>query len=349
MATRSSIDGPKPDAQVFTGVGYDVKYTVSLKATDVQNGSSTETKVDFILVNPFPTASATSFGQGTKIPATADPVQMPAYTSTYSYSQGVRGFWAQAPVTFTITGFDVPNEQNETDQSVWFFIYPGTTAPSTYSVTAADTKFIGSGPVGTTLTPSSPITVQQGEWFGCLGTCHDATGTTMHNSYGNSMTTTVLGQPMEVKRLTHTGNLVGHSGTGSVSQSTSPIGRVFMQVAGNTIVPSLSASGDTPYFGGSPSLDLSGNIANADVGILFGSLGVLPGTGAPSPFGRILVDPSSFWVSFPIAGGTGSVQLTIPTDKSLADLHLYWQAGVFDLTNGINGMTNGIDWLLGQQ
>jgi hypothetical protein len=171
----------------------------------------------------------------------------------------------------------------------------------------------------------------------------------MHNSYGNSMTTTVLGQPMEVKRLTHTGNLVGHSGTGSVSQSTSPIGRVFMQVAGNTIVPSLSASGDTPYFGGSPSLDLSGNIANADVGILFGSLGVLPGTGAPSPFGRILVDPSSFWVSFPIAGGTGSVQLTIPTDKSLADLHLYWQAGVFDLTNGINGMTNGIDWLLGQQ
>jgi hypothetical protein len=44
----------------FTGVGYDVKYTVSLKTTDGTNGSSTETKKDLIVVNPFPVASATS-------------------------------------------------------------------------------------------------------------------------------------------------------------------------------------------------------------------------------------------------------------------------------------------------
>jgi PKD repeat protein len=53
----------------FTGVGYDVKYTVSLKTTDGTNGSSTETKKDLIVVNPFPVASATVFGAGSTVPA----------------------------------------------------------------------------------------------------------------------------------------------------------------------------------------------------------------------------------------------------------------------------------------
>jgi hypothetical protein len=83
-------------------------------------------------------------------------------------------------------------------------------------VTAADTKFIGSGPVGTTLTPTDgPIVVQQGTWFGCMGTCHDATGTTMHNSYDAA---TRRPPDDHVTRLAdarqppdgHTGNFVGH-------------------------------------------------------------------------------------------------------------------------------------------
>jgi PKD repeat protein len=52
-----------------------------------QNGSSTETKKDFIVVNPFPVASATAFGQGSTVPGgVPGPMQMPAYTRTYSYS-----------------------------------------------------------------------------------------------------------------------------------------------------------------------------------------------------------------------------------------------------------------------
>jgi PKD repeat protein len=190
---------------VFTGVGYDVKYTVSLKATDVKNGSSTETKKDFIVVNPFPVASATSFGQGSTVPAgVPGPMQMPAFASTYSYVTDVRGFFAQAPTTFAITSFNVPNEAQATDQSVWFFTFPGTTAPSSYAVTAADTKFVGSGPVTAPLTPTTPIVIQQGTWFGVLGCCHDSVGTTQHNSYGNGgFTTTILGAPTVVNRLYH--------------------------------------------------------------------------------------------------------------------------------------------------
>jgi hypothetical protein len=50
-----------------------------------------------------------------------------------------------------------------------------------------------------------------------------------------------------------------------------------------------------------------------------------------------------------VPNGTGSVQLPIPNDPGFADAHIYWQGIVFDLTNNVYGMTNGIDWLIGQQ
>jgi hypothetical protein len=62
--------------------------------------------------------------------------------------------------------------------------------------------------------------IQQGTWFGVMGACHDAAGTTMHNSYGAStshQTTTVLGSPMPCQRLTANRNFVTN-GTGSVSR-----------------------------------------------------------------------------------------------------------------------------------
>jgi PKD repeat protein len=179
------IDSTAQNPQfTFTGVGYDVKYTVSLKVTDGTNGSNTLIKKDYIVVNPFPVASATPFGAGSTVPTgVPGPIQMTPYSRTYSSSSQTRGWWAQAPVTFVINGFDVPNEQSATHQSVWFFTTPANSQPSSYTPTAADTKFLGTGPVGTTLTPSAPIVVQQGTWFGVLGACHDAAGTTMHNSY----------------------------------------------------------------------------------------------------------------------------------------------------------------------
>jgi hypothetical protein len=284
-------------------------------------------------------------------------MQMPAFAQYSIARRGPRLLGSSPDDLHVITGFNVPNEQSATDQSVWFFTTPNTTQPSSYTPTAADTKFLGTGPVGTTLTPTAPIVVQQGTWFGVMGACHDAAGTTMHNSYDAgstaSQTTTVLGNPMPVRRLTANMNFVTNATVGTIAMSfatSGQIARVDVDVPGNlqSTIPLLAASGDTPYFGGNPALDMTASIPTAEAGILFASLGTISG-GAPSPFGRIYLDPSTFLLAFPVAQGTGSLQLPIPNDPSFAALHIYWQGAVFDLTNSVYGMTNGVDWLIGQQ
>jgi PKD repeat protein len=305
----------------FTGVGYDVKYTVSLKTTDGSNGSSTVTKKDFIVVNPFPVASATSFGAGSTVPAgVPGPMQLPGFSNTYSYTYS-RGFYFQAPTTFTINSFNVPNEASKPEQSVWFFTYPGTTPPSSYAVTAADTKFFGTGPTTAALVPTTPIVIQQGTWCGVFGACHDPNSTTMENSYSASATnhpTTILGAPTVLTRLLFQNPLVGANGTGSVSTATSgQIGRVELGIPGNlqTTIPTLDASGDTPYFGANPQLDMTAAIPGAQAGLLFGSLNKLP-VSVGTPFGGLLLVPS-FQFIFVVPNGTGSIQLPIPNDKKL--------------------------------
>jgi hypothetical protein len=88
-------------------------------------------------------------------------------------------------------------------------------------------------------------------------------------------------------------------------------------------------------------------IPGAQAGLLFGSLNKLP-VSVGTPFGGLLVVPS-FQFIFVVPNGTGSIQLPIPNDKGFADVHIYWQGAAFDLTNQVYGMTNGIDWLIGQQ
>jgi hypothetical protein len=274
------LDGQNPQF-TFTGVGYDNKFTVSLEVTDNSHPNNKVTKKDYIIVNPFPVASATAFGKGSTVPAgVPGPIQMrPTRAPTRSARRSA--LWAQAPVTFVINGFDVPNEQNATDQSVWFFTTPNTTQPSSYTPTAADTKFLGTGPVGTTLTPTAPIVVQQGTWFGVMGACHDAAGTTMHNSYDAGtaalQTTTVTGSPMKVSRLTANMNFVTNATVGTIAMSfatSGQIARVDVHVPGNlqSTIPLLAASGDTPYFGGNPTLDMTASIPSAQAGLLAASL-----------------------------------------------------------------------------
>jgi hypothetical protein len=123
----------------------------------------------------------------------------------------------------------------------------------------------------------------------------------------------------------------------------------MIDVPGNlqSTIPVLAASGDTPYFGANPQLDMTASIPGAQAGLLAGSLQSLP-VSIPTPFGGLLISPS-FLITFVVPNGTGSVQLPIPNDPGFADAHIYWQGIVFDLTNNVYGMTNGIDWLIGQQ
>jgi hypothetical protein len=196
--------------------------------------------------------------------------------------------------------------------------------------------------------------IQKDTWCGVFGACHDPSSTTMENSYSASATnhpTTILGAPTVLTRLLFQNPLVGANGTGSVSTATSgQIGRVELGIPGNlqSTIPLLEATGDTPYFGGSPQLDMTASIPGANVGVLFAALKDIPG-GSPSPYGRIFVDPSTIFFAVPMANGSGSLQLTIPVDKKFADLHILWQGTALDTTNSIFGMTNGIDWLIGQQ
>jgi len=71
-------------------------------------------------------------------------------------------------------------------------------------------------------------------------------------------------------------------------------------------------------------------------------------TPVPTPFGNLLIAPP-FQVALFVPTGTGQVPLTIPNDRTLADVKLQWQGAVFDVTKGLFGLSNGTQWLLGQQ
>jgi PKD repeat protein len=345
----STVQNPK---WTFTGVGYGVTYTVSLKATDSKNGSNTVTKKDFILVNPFPTATASTFGAGSTNKATNGPIDPGPFNRTYQSSSGTRGFYFQAPTTFVVTGFQVPNEASQPQQAVNFFT--SSTMPpafsSSYQLTANDVKYFAQGvPSGQVLKPTAPIVVQKDEWVGILGACMAASGTTMYNSYGTTggVTSTVLGQPIQLQRLLYQGTLAGRT-DGLVPISTEnayEIARVEIYVAGNSTVPTLDTIG-VPALGQTPQFDLQGKIQGLQFGLILVGSQKMP-TPIPTGFGNLLIVPN-FLLQIPIPGGTGQIGLPIPNDRNIAGIQLENQAVVFDVTNGVYGMTNGVSWLLGQ-
>jgi hypothetical protein len=102
-------------------------------------------------------------------------------------------------------------------------------------------------------------------------------GTTQHNSYGTGSSgapnTTVLGAPMDVRRCGGNFNFASTATPGTISMffSTSgSIARVDVDVPGNlqSTIPVLAASGDTPYFGANPQLDMTASIPGAQAGLL---------------------------------------------------------------------------------
>jgi PKD repeat protein len=346
------IDSTAQNPQfVFTGVGYDVKYTVSLKTTDATNGSSTETKKDFITVNPFPVGTASTFGAGSTNKSVPGPIDAGPFQSTFT-STLTRGFYFQAPATMVVTGFNVPNEANQAQQAINFFTMP-TTPPnwsSPYQLTANDIKFFGEAlPANQVVTPTAPIVIQKDEWVGVLGACQAQGSTSMYNSYGGSaVSTTVAGLPVTLNRLIYQGTLAGRTdGLVTVGEENAgSIARVEIYVAGNTTVPTLETIGQ-PAFGETPQFDMKARIAGIQFGLLLVGTQQLP-TAIPTGFGNLLIVPN-FLLQIPVPTGTGQIGLPIPNDPGLAGISLESQGVVFDVTNGVYGMTNGATWLIGQK
>jgi PKD repeat protein len=331
---------------VFQASGFEKPFDVSLTVTDASHPVSTELKRSFVVLNPYPAATATQFGLGSTIPLVPGPMQLPQQARVSISPSKTYGYFFQAPAAMTLTGFEAPNTYNRPEQSIWAFVFPAKPKGSDY-ITASETRFFGRGPANTVLTPSSPIAIPKDSWVGILGATHSSTSTSMDNSLSElatSHSTTLLGLPVTLSYASHPASLVNANGTGLVSTGTGEIGLVQLHVQGNPLLGHLKTSG-IPSFGSTPKLELDPGFGAVDAGLVLMTLQPLP-SGAPTPYGKLLVLPP-FLMTFVVPGGTGQIPLPIPVQKSLAGGHIYFQSVYFDLQNNIFGTSNGVDWMLG--
>lgn len=330
----------------YTATGYDKFFDVTLTTKNGTHPDSTVTMPKFIRVNPS-TATTVDFGMGsTNKPAPA-PIRVSDYTSTYSASAGIRGFYFVAPTTFLMTGFEAPNDYSppETDQTIVCYVL-ATPPTGAFTPTAAQVKYSATGKANTIMRPTAPILVQKGEWVGVFGACHaSAASSLLRNSYGaGSFNSTVLGQPITLNRLWMNADPRTNNGIGTVNPSTGSLARVFVHVAGNVAVPTLTSDA-APVLGTTPNLDMQAVFTGAQTGILVLSPGRLP-TPIPTPYGNLLVKPP-FVFNLVVPNGSGIIPIQVPNDPGLTGIMLAWQGAAFDLTNGVFGMTNGTEWFIG--
>lgn len=135
-------------------------------------------------------------------------IALSPYTRTYSNGTHTRGYWFTAPTDFTITGLQVPDEQNHGQQSVEVVRFnAGTVPPNWASTTNAFTSLARVISVSSTDIIDLSISVSAGDVIGIIGAAGDAS--IMHNSYGNgSFPSSVFGHPMTLRRLGMQHNLV---------------------------------------------------------------------------------------------------------------------------------------------
>ncbi|MBZ0137345.1 MAG: hypothetical protein K8I27_13345, partial [Planctomycetes bacterium] len=165
---------------------------------------------NFILVAALAAvASVTAFAQ-TMMP-------LPPQSSIYTSSQ-VRGYYFQAPTSFTITGLRVPASAGTGAQYIQVMRLPA--APPFYSAstsTHTTLAFIQNLP-GTTIAAVN-IQVNAGDHIGILGA--RVSGTNMANSYATGPhATNINGQPVTLYRFLYQTTLLGGP-AGPVSQSAS--------------------------------------------------------------------------------------------------------------------------------
>ncbi|MHC4812570.1 MAG: hypothetical protein ACYTFN_05700 [Planctomycetota bacterium] len=328
---------------------WDAQYDVTLTTTDGTHPASKVTKKGFITVDPSD-AFTVDFGKGSTNKPLAGPIGLSPYSSTYSSTTAVRGFYFVAPTAFLINGFEAPNTYKpaEPNQTVTCYVInpPPTGA---HVVKAADIKFHGTGKANTVLKPTVPILVNKGDWVGVLGSCHGTAATSSHrNSYGaGSHKTTVLGQAITLNRLwMNSSDPRVNKGMGTINPSTGSLGRNFIHVVNNIVnIPTLTTIGK-PSLGTTPQLDMKANQAGAQGGILLAGSGRLA-----SPvrvlFGDLLIK-GPWIISWPIPSGTGKVSIPIPMDNRLKGVIVDFQGLAYNNTTNTFGLTNGTEWFAGK-
>ncbi|MBL8755054.1 MAG: hypothetical protein JNK15_17250 [Planctomycetes bacterium] len=161
-------------------------------------------------------------------------IPIPTFGSTYTAAQ-TRGFYFQAPTSFTITGLSCPNESAQPFQ-VFEVIDFGAVPPPTWPTVGTGTQLFydNASAGGSILSTAIPITA--GNYIGILGACTATVGgTTSYNSYASTagaFTSSILGNPVTLTRF---GTQFGIGGGGNNPCWTEPlatISRVEVYVGG---------------------------------------------------------------------------------------------------------------------
>lgn len=198
-----------------------------------------------------------------------NPIQIPAYSSTYTYVSHTRGFNFQAPVDFTIVGLRVPDEQRFGKQNVAVYRL-NAQAPTYPAMGTGGLVFFKAGEPSPSIIPCN-IRFTTGEWIGLLGACGDTN--IMHSSYGapTPYRSQVLGHATTLYRFGTQTNIVASLGKGPYwGQLSSQLGRIEVYATSTA----LSASGT-----GAPGTSMVFTLSSPSDGGLLYQLGSSFGTG----------------------------------------------------------------------
>ncbi|MCP4963795.1 MAG: PKD domain-containing protein [bacterium] len=284
-------------------------------------------------------------------------IPMMPYLRTYSSRIQTRGYWFVAPVAFSITGLQVPDEAAHGLQNACVARVQGTSSTAVY-----DFLFEGLGQPSNQVMPCQ-ASFAAGDTVYVLGACGDAT--VMHSSYDAAGgASSVLGQPITLTRAAYNGNIVSApisaggvtlgfetgGNVGRVRTVTSDASGVDYGVSsdnGNTLgAPTLTTT-VLPMVGGTAEFSTT----TFDAGDLSASLLVGIGrAGLLTPFGTINVGLIVLDVPVPafVGAGTYQVPVAIPSTPALIGSNANFQAITLNpLAPSIFGMSNGAEWTIG--
>ncbi len=284
-------------------------------------------------------------------------LEQPAFTNTYTFPSNTRGFWFQAPRSFSIVTARVPNEAGLALQNL--AVYRLANAPPTAPTTVpASPAFVALGAPRDVEVPIA-LSFAAGEFVGVLGATGDANA--MASSYGTSpFNTQLLGSPLVLSRLRADVNLVTTGGVLPLSSGSGSLARVELAISAALAFEygTGTASGtgaDAPHLATS-SLPMLGNQATlsfsqTDPGVFGALLGAFGRGLLPTPFGPVHVDPATMF-SFGIGAipiGTGSISFLMPNQPAFQGAGpVCWQlvCAVAGSPNSL-ALSNGVEWFLG--
>ena len=242
---------------------------------------------------------------------------LPAHGSTYTASQ-TRGYWFQAPTSFTITGLRVPTDVGTGDQ--WIQVIRTTAAPPAYSASTTGTTLAYIQGVAGTATVAVNIAVSSGDFICILGG-RAASATTLSMSYATPTgpyNTTIASLSTTITRLVYQASIQSAQAGSISSESTGSLARVEM------------------YYVSGPGLAVGATAGTAQS--LFADS---TGTGGNG------ISAATFTIAANSQGSATLNSITVAASGSGNDNQAFTQVAVYEDTNTSSSFEFGTDTLYG--